>query len=299
MTQILLEKIPADIKQHVCIHWLIYWVCGGVIDVEVITLILKFIKWDEELKNVIIGLLINTWNFGTEKPIFAALLKKVPDNELGTFLSTNFDIENFPSPNPSEWLFDKSKQSLLSAVKSSGAENYIESCLSSTQQSAIAEYVKSSPNRVTSELLALANSHLTDYCIPDHQQAKLQMYGVICYNDFEGYVGLERTSASEEARVIKHSLQETGFNMNPTIDNWSTYSLIQNLRAFCQEVSSLCSLVTVCIMSHGRAGLLYGCGGLKKGVSTAAGGLNDKCQINDIIKILGTELPEYIPKVCE
>ena len=98
--------------------------------------------------------------------------------------------------------------------------------------------------------------------------------------------------------MVKSSLQETGFNMNPTIDNWSTYSLILNLRGFCQEVSSLCSLVTVCIMTHGRAGLLYGCGGLKKGVSTAAGGLNDKCQINDIINILGTELPEYIPKVC-
>ena len=154
MTQILLERIPADIKQEVCIDWLIQCVCGGVCGVEVISLFLKSIKWNEKVKNVIISLLINTWKFGMKKPVFVALLEKVPDNELGTFLTMDFDMKNFHLTDLSDWLFDTSKHSLLSAGKSSGAEKYIESCLSSTQLSAIAEYVKSSPNTVTSELLA-------------------------------------------------------------------------------------------------------------------------------------------------
>ena len=113
MTQILLERIPADIKQKVCRDWLIYCVCGGVCGVDIISLILKHTTWDEEVMNVIVGLLIETLEFRSKMPIFVAVLEKVPDSELGTFLKTNFDIENFPFPNPSDWLFDTAKQSSL------------------------------------------------------------------------------------------------------------------------------------------------------------------------------------------
>ena len=285
MTEILLERIPADIiKQKVCIDWLIQCVCGGVSGVEVISLILKHTTWDEEVKNVIISLLINTWNFGTEKPIFAALLEKVPDNELGTFLTMDFDMKNFHFTDLSDWLFDTSKHSLLSAGKSSGAEKYIESCLSSTQLSAIAEYVKSSPNTVTSELLALINSHLSDYCIPDHPRAKLQMYGVVCFN--EGQLALERNGAKKEAQTVTKAMQDIGIKTGNPIKNWSTYSLLMGLRKFCEDYRDKCSLAVVCIMTHGKAGLLYS--------NTSS---SDSCQISDIFNILEERLPQVIPKV--
>ena len=289
MTQVLLEKTPADIKQEVCIDWLIVCVCGGVCGVEVISLFIKFITWDEEVKNVIIGLLINTWDLGIKKSIVVALLDKVPDNELGTFLTANFNSWNLVSP--TLWLFSTSNRSLLSAARSSGAEKYIESCLSSTQQSAIAEYVKSSPNTVTSELLALANSHLTDYCIPDHPQAKLQMYGVVCFNEFEGNPDfLTRDGASDEAKIITQSFNDVGVKMSLPIKNWTTYSLFSNLRKFCREIRNSCSLAAVCIMTHGKAGLLYACEGSVESHT-------DCCKINDILYILGEELPHYVPKV--
>ena len=110
-------------------------VFGGVCGVEVIFLILKSITWNEVVKNVIIGLLINSWESGIDKPIFSALLEKVSDTELGTFLRTNVDIQCFH--NPTGWLFNTSKQSLLSAATSNGAERFVESCLSSTQQCAL------------------------------------------------------------------------------------------------------------------------------------------------------------------
>ena len=219
------------------------------------------------------------------------LLEKVPDNELGPFLTTNFDIENFHLTNHRDWLFDTSKQPILSAGKSSGAEKHIESCLSSKQQAAISEYVKSSPNSVTSELLALANSHLTDYCIPDHPQAKLQMYGVVCYNEFEGNPDfLTRDGASTEAKIITQSFSDVGVKISPPIENWTTYSLFSNLQKFCSEIRNSCSLAVVCVMTHGKAGLLYACEGSVESQT-------DCCKINDILYILGEELPHYIPKV--
>ena len=284
VTQILLERIPADIKQVVCIFWLSLCVCGGVCGAEVTSLILQLLKWDNVVKNAIIGLLINTWKFGMKKPIFVALLKKVPDDELGTFLATNFHIKNFPLTNPSYWLFDTSKQSLLSAEKSSVAEKYIESCLSSIQQSAIADYVKSSPNTVTSELLALINPHLTDYCIPDHPHAKLQMYGVVCFN--EGQLALERNGAKEEAQTVTKAMQDIGIKTVNPIKNWSTYSLLMGLRKFCEDIRDKCSLAVVCVMTHGKAGLLYS--------NTSS---SDSCQISDMFNILGERLPQVIPKV--
>ena len=177
-----------------------------------------------------------------------------------------------------------SKQSLLSAGKSSGAEKYIESCLSSIQQSAIADYVKSSPNTVTSELLALINPHLTDYCIPDDPQAKLQMYGVVCFN--EGQLALERNGAKEEAQTVTKAMQDIGIKTVNPIKNWSTYSLLMGLRKFCEDIRDKCSLAVVCVMTHGKAGLLYS----NKSSS-------DSCQISDIFNILGERLPQVIPKV--
>ena len=109
MTQILLERIPAERKQRVCIGWLIQCVCGGVCGVEVISLILKHIKWDGEVKNVIIGLLINAWDSGMCKEVCKAILEIVPFDELRTCLTTNVDEENFSDPSLTETILRQSR----------------------------------------------------------------------------------------------------------------------------------------------------------------------------------------------
>ena len=81
MTQILLERIPADIKQEVCIDWLIQCVYGGVSGVEGISLILKYVKWDDEVKNLSFGLIANAVASGIGEEVCMALLEIVPSNE--------------------------------------------------------------------------------------------------------------------------------------------------------------------------------------------------------------------------
>ena len=70
MTQILLELTPQDMKQLACVNWLTCCVSGGVCGVEVISLILKSLKWNDKVKNVIIGLLINPWDIGMNEDVF-------------------------------------------------------------------------------------------------------------------------------------------------------------------------------------------------------------------------------------
>ena len=77
--------------------------------------------------------------------------------------------------------------------------------------------------------------------------------------------------------------------MSDPIRNWTTYSLFSNLRKFFREIRDDCSLAFVCIMTHGKAGLLYACDGPVEGQA-------DSCKINDILYILGQELPNHIPK---
>ena len=67
LTEALLERRP---EWTVCINWLIKCVGGGVCGLEVISLILESCQWwDNYVKNGIIGLLINSWDFQTDKGV--------------------------------------------------------------------------------------------------------------------------------------------------------------------------------------------------------------------------------------
>ena len=130
----------------------------------------------------------------------------------------------------------------------------------------------------------LINPHPTDFCIPDHPQAELQMYGLVCFN--EGQLALERNGAKEEAQTVTKAIQDIGIKTGNSIKNWSTYSLLTGLRKFCEDIRDKFSLAVVCIMTHRKAGLLYS--------NTSS---SDSCQISDIFNILGERLPQVIPKV--
>ena len=117
------------------------------------------------------------------------------------------------------------------------------------------------------------------------------MYDVVCFNDFEGNPNfLPRVEASSESNEIGRRFSEVGIKMSHSITNWTTYLLFSNLRKFCPKIKYNCSLAVVCIMTHGKAGLLYACGGSEESQA-------DSCKINDILYILGQELPNHIPKV--
>ena len=278
----LLGKIPIELRQSVCTHWLISCVIGGVCGVEAISLILKYVTWDKYVRNVTIGLLINTWSLRIHKDVLIALVQFVPDNDIVITLMDNFDDQNF-APHSDSFLCNKSG-SVFCAARSNNDIQLIENCLSETQVQNIVDYAKSSLNTVSSDVLALCERHLHQYLIPENPQAKLQMYGLVCYN--EGVDDLLRSGAEIEAQAITKGLTDAGINLRTKIKNWSTYSFLQHLRKFCEEIRENCALAVVCIMAHGKAGLLFS--------NTHS---SDSCQITDVLSILDERLPSHIPKV--
>ena len=170
------------------------------------------------MKNVIIGLLINTWDFKTDKDVLVALLQFIPDNEIVTPLTINFDDQNFTTAN--EYLLCKQSGSILHEARRNGGIKLIESCLSNRQVQNILDYMKSSPNAVTSDVLALCERHLEQFFIPNHAKAQLQAYGLVCYN--EGVDDLVREGAKLEADTMTTGLTDAGKTIRPHLKNWST-----------------------------------------------------------------------------
>ena len=65
--------------------WVLYFThhttYGGVSGVEVISLILKYVKWDDEVKNVSFGLITNAVASGIGEEVCMAILEIIPCNE--------------------------------------------------------------------------------------------------------------------------------------------------------------------------------------------------------------------------
>lgn len=143
--------------------------------------------------------------------------------------------------------------------------------------------IRYAAGQMTQEMMGLCHQFIDQdrFYIPSSQDAHLQMHGIVCYN--EG----EREGANEEASVISKSLASVGVKMSSDIKNWSSHILTSSLKRFCRQVNQNCSLVVVCLMSHGAEGILYG------NYST-----EDRLEISDVFAILNTGLPEPIPKVC-
>ena len=116
------------------------------------------------------------------------------------------------------------------------------------------------------------------------------MQAILCFNDFHGHKEMQRGCASAEASAIGISLVRAGFNVHGYIKNWSIFDLFKTLRQICVDIQNRSSLVVVCMMTHGKAGVLYSWDEQAKSTT-------DRCQINDIIGILGEILPHHVPKV--
>ena len=146
---------------------------------------------------------------------FVALLQVIPDDEIVTTLTNNFDDQNFANCND-RFLY-KQTGSILYEARKNGGIKLVESCLSARQVQNILDYVKSSPHTVTSDKLALCEQHLQQNLIPEHPRAKLHMYGVVCYN--EGVRELIRTGAEVEAQTMTTGLTDAGINMKTHLKN--------------------------------------------------------------------------------
>lgn len=127
--------------------------------------------------------------------------------------------------------------------------------------------------------------HVDAFFIP-RGQAKAKMHTFIWFNTFESVSSLHsvRIGASNEARNMMQALKKMNFTMRQPSVDLTSREFIDCLKDYIQQIKDQCSVLLICIMSHGGDGVIY-----------------DKCnniiEMNEIIKTT-EELPNYLPVVC-
>ena len=277
-------------------------------DTRVLSALLQDIDWNLTIDNILIGVLINARKCNIAKTVLTILLKTVPDDNLETVMCSEFDPHKLPI-RFEDWkqYFVSCSGSVLGSNEGNNDIAFLQALFTSAQLHILSKKADSSPacRHLQNELLALCQPVLQYYVIPDHTQAMLKMCGVVCYNEFQKENDLfkhstclplqltPRIGAADEANILTESFRIIGVKMSSDIKSWSTYTLFQGLRGFCNRVQNWCSLVIVAIMTHGKAGILFGCqdGQMQCTVDT--------CSINDVLYILKQNLPDHVPKVSQ
>lgn len=127
-----------------------------------------------------------------------------------------------------------------------------------------------------SDIVEKIYPHVSSYFIPRGQE-KAKMYAYVCYITFD------RNGAREEAGYIIRAFHESGFTVRPALINWTFTELIDFLNQHISQDKDDCSVIFICIMSHGGNGIIHDKDG-------------NKGEVDDVQKVL-TKLKPHIPAV--
>lgn len=116
------------------------------------------------------------------------------------------------------------------------------------------------------------------------EQKKAKMYALIYYNTFDTY-HQTRVNAKEESECMMVALREAGFTVFEPIIDWTNEELLLDLRQKIQGIKEECSVLFVCIMSHGDKGVVYDKNSIKG-------------EINEVLSEVH-DLPYHIPAVSQ
>ena len=131
---------------------------------------------------------------------------------------------------------------------------------------------------LTTDDIKLLFDHSDRYIIP-HLQTHMKRYGLVLYNP------ADREGAESEANAMNECLNKAGFHTR--IKQWKhTYELNEEtcITRMQELAAEGLSLLVVCIMSHGTAGVLRDSGGAAM-------------PITDILSNMRIGLPECLPLV--
>ena len=129
---------------------------------------------------------------------------------------------------------------------------------------------------LTIEQIQQLSPHSSQYIIP-HKQKKSKRYGVILFRS-EG-----RQGAVAEADDLEQALLSTGCDVIKM--EWSEATELHNMiESALSRIVADCSLLIVCLMSHGSRGALADCHG-------------KRIPVNDILHQFTFSLPQEIPLV--
>lgn len=117
-------------------------------------------------------------------------------------------------------------------------------------------------------------------------QGKAKMQALIYYNTFtaSGSTLPRRYDAEDEAENIDEGLREGGFTVRPILVDWAREEYLVHLQNNLKAIKTECSVLVMCIMSHGGNAFVYD----KNGVVV---------EINEIMNIIDSELANLIPVV--
>ena len=130
---------------------------------------------------------------------------------------------------------------------------------------------------LTVEHIRQLSPHSAQYIIP-HKQKKSKRYGLILFS------AGDRPQAVAEADDLEHALKMAGCNVMKM--DWNGGAELQRMiESALSRIVSDCSLLIVCLMSHGCRGVLRGSDG-------------KEIPVNDILHQFTYTLPESLPLVC-
>ena len=124
--------------------------------------------------------------------------------------------------------------------------------------------------------IELLHPHTSHYVIP-HNQKHLDMLAAVIYST------KDREGALEEAEEICTALKEAGFTVVKREWQCDT-SLFFLVHKILSECATYCSIFLLCVMSHGRAGVLFGPDGATY-------------KLNCLLKMLEEQLDPKVPLV--
>lgn len=114
------------------------------------------------------------------------------------------------------------------------------------------------------------------YVIP-YNQLKSKRYALIMYN------AIDRNGAHSEADLLAVALRNTGCDVIRM--EWKDVFIFKsNIISVLEEISKDCSLLIVCIMAHGKVGMVTGKN-------------NTQLPISDILHVFQQFVPEPVPMV--
>ena len=119
-----------------------------------------------------------------------------------------------------------------------------------------------------------ARKHSADQATSDRYDCWDNPLSLVFYNP------RGREGADEEANELQGGLEATGFKVNRNV--WTTKNELRQLITATVRGMERCSLLFVCIMSHGRAGAL----------KTTDGDGDSAMIINDVLHQFNTQLGE-------
>ena len=129
---------------------------------------------------------------------------------------------------------------------------------------------------LTVEQIQQLSPHSSKYIIP-HKQKKSKRYALILFSS------AGRQGAVAEADDLEQALQTTGCDVIKM--EWSEGRELQcMIESALSRIVSDCSLLIVCLMSHGCRGVLRGSDG-------------EEIPVNDILHQFTYTLPDYLPMV--